>query len=342
MTRFLLSLLCLALLTMPAWAEDRGHPWVYVLRASDGKVLERFKSVGYSDPDPADLKRMPILARVVKEQFTGFNRARDEARVPGQPDAVMYHKLPGGSVLALLVEQKTAEGWVQKGRFAVVSPKGRLLFELPYVFKDMSAGGSLRFEPRIAVWKQLAVVEDRGTLTAYSLATGKKSWTSRLSLGEVGYDKGGGVWGDGRSLYVWTSKGLSRVEPSTGQVLWSTSRDLPDVAGDMLIGSDGRLYFVGYGAPIAVTDALRKVAKARYRGQEMGLIIVPYQDGYFASTPLYAGEKWKKRAVWEYRSGRWSWIFDYGPSLSDGQVSAIYARNGFSPKMRKRLEGDDI
>lgn len=85
----------------------------------------------------------------------------------------------------------------------------------------------------------------------------------------------------------------------------------------------------------ALAQSLRQAVEARY-GKHMTVYnIVPYKDRFFAAT-----EGNQKSATWECIGGRWSFIFEHGDT-SEVELDRLYAKNGFSSKMRKRLlEGD--
>lgn len=105
--------------------------------------------------------------------------------------------------------------------------------------------------------------------------------------------------------------------------------------------------------PGGLVEKLRDAAQSRFSGQEVEdpvwapyyghsvYHIVPYRDTYFALTTIGVREQ-HYYAVWEYKGGKWLWIFTYDDLLESERngpqrIDKAYRDHGFSAAMEKRL-----
>lgn len=331
-------------LACAAQAEAPGAPWVTVLRPS-GEVLAVMRCDGgqyHSEPQSDDAEHWPYVKTLLTSTDAPSRPDAGSQKLPtmykGQPVvAVPWLLTPRGGVLTYLFLGKTQKGQEPvdgPGVFAVVDGhSGSILHTLPPRFNQYAADRSIYWRPTIAVAKQCALVCDDGITTAYDLDRGQKLWTLPAASGDVrGLD---GAWYFEGALYLSTTRGLCRVDPVNGHVVWC----IPAVGAHMerMVMRDGVLYVLAYYPPPTVTEALKTAATGRYGSPPRDRVVVPYKTSFFGLTQRTD----KLNDVWEFKKGRWSWIFAYDSAQSESARDRVFAKYQFSSHMRQRLEHFD-
>ncbi|GMU56966.1 MAG: hypothetical protein AMXMBFR33_61120 [Candidatus Xenobia bacterium] len=331
-----------------ARAEDPGPSTVTVLRPNGRLVAhylldkegERQIRAGTESPHLEFLPRF----------LDWHHQANKPKQVAWDPERPSLGQLPGGHLLVL----KNGERFVLDGEgvLGLLDPAGQFTPLLPHA--RISAGGrSLTTgEPQFAVAGLRLFSDSPEGVVCRRLPDGEILWRSNWHLGHARWDWG--VFEEEGALYADTTRGLARIDPTSGRVLWV----YPD-AGELekvRLGPDGLLYLT-YRYAERIRHTLGKAAVGRYGWPwnpdaawfAFKINVVPYRTGYFGLTyydsrkgPQYLDE-WPNcpgvLAVWECKDGVWSWIFELkNPGKhSQDALDRIFARHGFSGSMRKRL-----
>lgn len=346
----LLLLLCL---TAVLRAEDPPNRHVGVLDPATGKPLGHYLLMR-STHEAIDAGTEDPHFAYLWEFCFGERRGADKPEVydrpdlNGGPDKTYLGTLPGEiSILWFRKEGNYEVGW---GPLKAVDAGGRqwtLISRTCY----STAGRSAYFHhPRLSVAGPFLLVEEDQGLLCKRIPDNKVLWRTDLKFNHYCRWNWGAWYRDG-ALYLSSSKGLVRVNPDTGKQLW-TWPDAVEVC-DLDLYPDGHLYVrYQYGPSDAQFASLRKAALDHYNWPgdfRFFSRIIPYKDRHFASVWWRKGElegnylKDGKQALWECVDGKWSFIFDYEvKGQSQEELDALFARHGFSPRMRKQLTTDSL
>lgn len=334
-----------------AWAEDPPNPQVAVLDPSTGKVLghylmmrrmREYIEAGTEDPHFAYLKTFCFdntiePNKLVDENGRQYMRSelyvRDERMEMKKVD---MGALPDGRHLVWF-----AKNGGPAGPLKIVDFDGSqrvLLADRRYE----APGWRPLLRPGACVAYPYLLAEQPEGADCRSISSGKVLWKAKWKFGHCRWNLG--AWYTGDALFVDSEKGLSRVNPDTGKILWTW----PD-AVELLrakVYPDGLLYVeFQYGPKDMIYSGLAKQAEAHYKwpaDHRFSTRAIPYKAGYFGAT--WEGNDYLKDgkvAVWERIDGKWRFIFDYPCSgQSEADLDKLYAKYQLSSRMRKLLTTD--
>ncbi|MGV8124746.1 MAG: YncE family protein [Candidatus Xenobiia bacterium LiM19] len=327
--------------TIPLQAQGYHPPWTAVLNPADGKAVESYRfeePCGKSSPPDlpyADYTRWELLP---EEKRPDLKAMKLPAAYRGKNIHAEAWRIASESRVLVFLSEKpfyveSVPGNVD-GDWVVVDPAtGSIVFDLKFHAKSLTAGRSLSFEPGISAWGRYAALDiAQKTTEIYDIAAGKK--LASLPVSFKPYECHG-IWAAGGFIYVQTGRGLSKVDPSSGRMLWSYPH-VGRIKG-VRLHSDGRLYVAFDEDPHTLQKSLKQAASQRFHGKDFYAGIIPYKNSYFGSTRT-GGWNGKKIAVWELLHGKWSFIFEYHEDMAESEKDRLYAKNRFSSKMRGRLE----
>lgn len=357
-----IRLLLILLLLLPALAEDPPNPQIAVLDPATGKVLghylmmrsmrERFEQ-GTEDPHFQSMDAF-THNRLLPGKLTTEDGKHPFSRGDSlTADKVFMGRLENGDRLVFFRQQGS------QGVLKVVDPAGNQRVLVPST-ELAGAGWRMFFVPGLCAAGPYLLGEEPDGASCRRISDSKMLWRAKWKLGHCRWNLG--AWYAGGALYVDTTEGLAKVDPETGKILWSW----PDAVEltDIMLGTDGLLYVeFDYGPHPRLFKSLTRAALNRYHwpakhekelaGNYFWPRIIPYKDTYFGMTwysskQLQGDQTWLQRylksgtvALWEFKNGKWSWIFDYEvEGQTEAELDALYARYQFSPRMRKLLTTD--
>lgn len=343
---------CLLLLFLPGLvgAEDAGPFWGAFLRPGDGGVVEVVRADRLSRALPDDAGHHQWVSErerkyVADPDAVGWQE-QESLKLPAH--AFAWKRTPSGGLICFVNQGKPDENGEQPYDSPGVivlsdATSGQVRWTLPVQVKQWGADRSTGYHPEFAAAPPYGLLGRQGRITAYDMEQGKQLWSIPGKFADVrGVD---GAWLVDGSLYLSTQRGLCKLDPANGRELWCCPYVGPRV-DHISLRPDGTLGVLFYYQPAMLEKGLRSAAQARYPRLKLYGIgqIIPHRTSWFGlvrSAPNLKDHPPKNAttSVWEWKDGRWSFIFDYG-RLTPAQADALYARNQFSARMRERLESE--
>lgn len=363
-SRMKIRWLLIVLLLLPALAEDPPNPQIAVLDPATGQVLghylmmrsmrERFEQ-GTEDPHFDSMDAFTHQFRDPSKLTSEDGKSNFSRGDSLTADKIFMGRLENGDRLV----------WFRKkgnqGPLKVVDTAGNQRTLVPSTGLG-GAGWRMFFVPGLCAAGPYLLGEEPDGASCRRISDSKLLWHAPWKFGHCRWNLG--AWYTGGALYVDTTRGLAKVDPASGKILWTWSDavELTRVVQE----PDGLLYVeFDYGPHERLYKPLTQAAVERYHwpaqkaeglaGNYFWPRIIPYKDTYFGMTwysprRLTGDKTWLEQylksgtiALWELKNGKWSFIFDYEvKGQSEAELDALYAKYRFSPGMRKMLTTDSM